>query len=728
MAVEEMQELDPALSGEWVPTVGPEANGLIAHLDLGEEASDRALRENLAILARCVSPTGPAKVTTGLVIGYVQSGKTLSFTMVAALAKDNGYRLVIVLSGTTVVLSDQSTRRLEKDLQRKNPRKRWLILPNPSVANVDTIRTQIESNRRTVLITVMKNGSYLDRLTKILRALPLSDVATLIIDDEADQASLNTKVRLGNESATYARVKALRDAVPRHTYLQYTATPQAPLLISIADQLSPEFVCLLTPGNAYTGGKAFFEEGMDLVRVIDDLDQDDEVPLCPPDTLLEALRTYFLGVAIGLSQDSDDEENRSMMVHPSMKTATHKDYLGWVKEIRRRWKETLLAGETHPVNLESLEVLKEFEQSYRELQITSGEENIPTFDEVKPFLLEAMQDVVILEVNASKGKTPIIKWTDHYGYILVGGEVLNRGFTIEGLTTSYMPRALGTGQADTLEQRARWFGYKEDYLGICRVWLTEQTKRAYEQYVLHEETLRASLRRFVAQGQSLSEWKRAFFLSPELKPTRSSVLLNGMLKTGLAGNWFAPKFPGGIEAASALNRLLLRELASQLSDDFTEDEGRPERTQEQRHLVATTVSLKWIYDSLVSSWRQTDANDSAGLTGVALQIGAWLEQHPDEQCRVYLMRKGDARSRGLNEDGSVKNLFQGENPNHSTGKDVIYPGDQQLHSRDQVTFQFSRFNLHLDHEDVENDVPVMAVRVPKKMASPWMVQRDDFVV
>lgn len=101
----------------------------------------------------------------------------------------------------------------------------------------------------------MKHYRRLDRLNDLLLELELDDIPALVIDDEADQAGLNNEVNQQRQSATYTRLLTLKSRLPHHTYLQYTATPQAPLLINIIDALSPNFVDILTPGTDYVGGR-----------------------------------------------------------------------------------------------------------------------------------------------------------------------------------------------------------------------------------------------------------------------------------------------------------------------------------------------------------------------------------------------------------------------------------------------------------------------------------------
>jgi hypothetical protein len=123
----------------------------------------------------------------------------------------------------------------------------------------------------------------------------LTAAAALIIDDEADQAGLNNQVRRNRRSPTYRQLLSLRDALPHHSYLQYTATPQAPLLINVIDVLSPRFAKVLTPGDGYVGGRELFLDRASQVREIPttDIGSAENPLVAPPETLLEAMRLFF---------------------------------------------------------------------------------------------------------------------------------------------------------------------------------------------------------------------------------------------------------------------------------------------------------------------------------------------------------------------------------------------------------------------------------------------------
>ncbi|WP_217903473.1 hypothetical protein [Flectobacillus sp. BAB-3569] len=309
-------------NSKWTPSQGEEIEGLIkskGFIDYSgkiNEIGKKVINETFKILEMCANPNEEKNIETGLVIGYVQSGKTLSFTSVAALANDNKYRIIIIITGTSVQLSEQSYERMKKDLRIETRYdRRWTLMKNPKTKeHEDTIGLKLEQwadltyprdNCSTLLITVMKNGSRLRNLTRCLQSSNLNGVSTLIIDDESDQASLNTRasananageeVNEGDTSTIYRRINELRNIFPNHTFLQYTATPQANLFINIMDRLSPNFIKLLEPGEGYTGGYTFFVKQKNLVKRIPnkDIPTNNNHLNGPPDSLLHALRVFF---------------------------------------------------------------------------------------------------------------------------------------------------------------------------------------------------------------------------------------------------------------------------------------------------------------------------------------------------------------------------------------------------------------------------------------------------
>ncbi|MEH1842112.1 MAG: Z1 domain-containing protein [Nostoc sp.] len=711
----------------WFFVIGEETQALLNHLGLpDEESQTRIHNEATEVIQRCVPPVSPRGSKTGLVTGYVQSGKTMSFTTVAALACDNGYRMVIVIGGTKTNLFKQSNDRLKKDLRldTRSDRK-WKYFENPRSDKRQNIQSTLdtwqdpsvpEDERQIALLTVMKQSDHLQHLNNLLRNMNLEGVPVLIIDDEADQAGLNNKVNQGAMSTIYRHLIELRQLLPHHSFLQYTATPQAPLLINIVDVLSPDFAEVLTPGADYSGGKEFFLENPILIKTIPSYEiptQDNQV-IDPPETFLFAMMLFYLGVAAGYLRDKG-RGNRSMMVHPSQKIAPHGEYFFWARQINNQWKKTLDANDPACINL-----LASFNKAYQDLVKTVAD--LPSFDELVKVLPRAINQTNIQQVNTAGGKTPTIDWKNEYAHILVGGQAMDRGFTVEGLTITYMPRGAGVGNADTLQQRARFFGYKRSYLGYCRVFLEQDVRDAFTTYVEHEENIRQQLKKY--RGKPLSEWKRAFFLDNALSsPTRGSVRDLPLMRGGFGSDWYVPNYPhDSDEDAINTNRKVVDTFWSQLTPSKEKSFGK---LSVNKHLFATDISLRDTFEQLIIKFRTTHPSDSQRFTGLMLQVQRYLEQNPDELCDIYLMDKGRHRPRTITKNIGRLNLFQGRN---SKDPDK-YPGDRQIVVKDKLTIQIHKLNLQVEAE--ERDIPnvsVIAIWVPQKMEHHWVSQNQGGVV
>jgi hypothetical protein len=720
-------------TGLWAPVVGREIRALLKRKGLTEKDSLRVEAETCRILSKCVPPGARRVQRTGLVVGYVQSGKTLSFTALTALARDNKYQLVVVLGGTTTNLVEQSYSRLASDLDINGQGQRvWLMSANPS-AHADTSE---EINRAlrswelypdrpercpTVLIVAMKNHTHLRKLETLLKGCDLEKVSTLVVDDEGDQAGLNNKIRQRAESTTYSCIRMLRKVLPTHTYLLYTATPQAPLLISRIDMLSPQFADPIEPGEDYVGGKDLFNVGSPYIEAIPSTDlPDDDAVGGPPESLEKALRLFFVGVAAGCVV-GPPAGNRSMMIHPSQRRDWHEQFVAWVRSTRTSWLNLLRDTRNSP---DRRVLIQEFQSAYDDLCKT--EAGLPTFDDLEKDLAYAIDQTQIKEVNARVGRIPTIRWQQHYSYILVGGTGLDRGFTVEGLTVTYMPRGAGMGNADTVQQRGRFFGYKRPYIGFMRIFLEQSVEDSFRDYVEHEQSIRHSLIKYRDSGKPLSEWRRAFFLDSSMSATRGSVLsLDYMRKR--SREWIYPRQPHIGEGLLPRNKSVVEIFISAHKRRFLEDAGDPRRTDEQRHLVARGLSLEVVYRDLLVPL-QVLGDDLIDHLHVLLQIERELEERRGKNetayCDVYQMSKGVGRERSLDENGSIVNLMQGKN--EPTG----YPGDRAIRDDERVSIQIHKVNLRAKKAEtkapkgrvVAEAVPVVAVAIPPEMRGDALIE------
>ena len=738
----------------WSPAPGPELAALLAHkLERKPEAQSQVTTSAVAILGRGVPP-GTSDTDTGLVIGYVQSGKTLSFTAVMALARDNGFQLIIVIAGSSAQLSDQSHKRIRDDLRAHTDGRRvWAIYPNPKkadAAGIDGLLDQWrdphvpQEQRQTVVVTVMKQHTHLRNLSKMLKALDLSGVSALIIDDEADQASLNTqaqaaaRLRQMRESTTYRRLMEIRGLLPSHTYLQYTATPQAPLLISIIDSLSARWVEVLQPGDGYTGGVTFFGPPRDrrpnsvppsrpidhtsIVKIIpaSDIPSANNPLTAAPESLIFALQLFMVGVAAAYAKNETSSGNRSMLVHPSVRTADHQTYFNWINDLFHSWKSVFRRGTDEP-SVQAL--LPTFRPAYDELAASVGDA-MPSFDDMASRMRTAFSTTEIKEVNRRQNGPPvIIEWRQRYGWILVGGQAMDRGFTVEGLTVTYMPRGLGGGQADTMQQRARFFGYKANYLGYCRVFLDRDVRQGFEDYIEHEEFMRRDMIAVRDGRQPLQTWPRRFVLDPALRLCRDNVLRDGYSRAAAStDDWFTPQAFMGAPDGGRSNQPLIADFLATCS--FSPDVGNAARTDTQRHLVSGALPLREVVEKFLADYRIRDPNEVEKWTTLLAILGNLLDENPEMQAIIYQMSSARVRRRGIYNTGRVKQLFQGEAPVEPLAlRGSIYPGDKAIFREGMVTIQIHTLELTNEASQVvASGIPFLAVRLPADQARPIAIQ------
>jgi len=727
---------DSAVIGSWQPVEGAEIQRMLERLPAA--ARDRVRTDAREILARCLPPAKGAARRAGLVVGQVQSGKTASFTAVAALARDNRIPLVILIAGTKTNLLEQSRARLAVDLglNEEDAHLRWAPFksPMPGSQDVSLMSHRLldcldssSAHHVPVLITVMKNSTHMRRLALVLEQIGeqvgLRDITAIVIDDEVDQATPNLRWRAGSESATYRNLREIRDALPRHTLLEYTATPQAPLLVNLADEISPDFTYVLTPGDAYTGGRFFFLEKRErFVRLIprNDLAAVDATHQEPPNSLFQALALFLLGVAAGmLTRKSGDPAQRSMLVHPSQATAPQAQFARWLRQALDQWLDIFNRSDD-PDFSDWSEIY--FEPAYRDLSQTIP--NLPSREQLLNNLPRAMRFTRIEEVNTAAGASPAIEWSQAYSWILIGGAMMDRGFTVEGLTVTYMPRRVGVGNADTVQQRARFFGYKKSYAGYCRAWLSSEVDDVFRVYVDHEEHMRRALQEQAVSGQSLKQWRRRFLLDRALRPTRRAVISMFYSHQAWADSWFQqnhvplPAAPESEPDIGLANSRLIERFAA--GRHWVPDGAGLGLTAMQQH-VSTFVPLADLLESVLADFAMLE-EDGPNFASLMLGIEELADSKPDHAVRVVHMSRGAKRQRSLVADTTrIKRLFQGRS------RDGRYPGDSHIHEGDKLTIQIHCVEPCADNgtdegsEPQRSPVPMLAIYVPEALGFSSLV-------
>lgn len=715
-------------------------SGKIRKKGITAEGAVNLRNETSDILAHCNAHNATDQLeTTHLVVGYVQSGKTMSFTALSALAKDNGYRIVVYLAGTKNNLLDQTAERLEKDLIKTLPqfKGQFKIHTKATINEAPEILGHLKlSSKPTILIPLLKHYKHINWLCDMLilggfKHL-LEEETVLIIDDEADQASLNSygrkndKLHLEDEeklmSSTYASILRLRSLLPGNSYVQYTATPQANILISLQDLLSPRSHTLLTPGEGYIGGKLFFGKGEnhDLYNggLINQIPESEVFhkkrnPIkTTPKSLVSALMLHILAVAIVVKYlKVEGVDYLSMMVHVDNEKQYNKLFKKWIDELLGKWSDLLAKPDGYD---DKAYLLQDFKKQFLyAMEFYPTDLNI-SFDSIAPLLADVINDKKVYLINSDKDAQTKVDWDKYCMHILVGAEMLNRGFTVEKLATTYMPRySISATNADTIQQRCRFFGYKGDYIQSCRVFLPKQAIEHYMEYVEHEEELRSIL----AQCDTLAESERKLMLSPRLRPTRANVLPADILNSTLKGLKIYRAFdPIAIHNNDSTVHTFLAHFNDAL-DEFTLG-GSDVSNKHRGFKLSVEDALEFL-----SNFQFKNPKDAIAK-GAAIRYLRYLSNRKDNPLTfVYFVQMSylaelpgnELRSRPLNiETGDLDSyLLQG----HTS----TYEGDAKMVGADSITIQ-------LHHIKFKNLLPLtypkeaftLAINYPESLATSYV--------
>jgi hypothetical protein len=622
---------------------------------------------------------------TVLALGYVQSGKTTSITALCAAAADRGFQVIIAILGSTLLLRDQNRTRVEDYLGLEENNYRWV-----SITELNQKRTgkEIENwlgRERVILIPVLKNPSVINKVSNILNEVNLQNSRCLVIDDEADQASLNTNVNTSGESSTYSAIMNLRSKLPSHLYVQYTATPYAPLLLEPSDPLMPKDVEFLIPGHGYTGGREFFvDHATKVLRVIPSGDeQNARAPITElPKSLEVALANYLVGAAHLYFVDKDSAPI-SMLIHSTFKNDLQEKYHFLIERFIRKYKESddLQVGEFSKLITDERSRLYEL-----------GIDQISN-EQFWASLAFVLKEITLWLVN-SASEVKKVQWNLAPFHILIGGNKLDRGFTVEGLTVTYMNRP-ASDQIDTIEQRARAFGYRTSLLPYCQFFATARTIKTLRGIVHTEDDLRANLRDVLESGETVSDWakKIGLFLPAQTRPTRD-VVLPALSHFNLDGDWYTLRKPFVGTQEKHENLEILRKIGL-LDASFVQYQRMQHRTLEiPLEILIKEILLPWRVNLSSPGWKHEE-------------ILEFLKRRPDLTGPSYVLLLGNPedsnkpRLRKWVEDTGFVNLFQGKDLTHDKpGYDYI--GDRRAgleqYGEDKVVLQVHHVSRR-NHDD-----------------------------
>lgn len=532
----------------------------------------------------------------GLLLGDVQSGKTATYTAICNKATDAGYKVIIVLAGMMENLRIQTQERLDAEFvgldskysldkkadssMRNIPVGVGKIPPfaqDKRITRFTSVQTDfnasvIKSNglnlndlKGTALFVVKKNKSVLNNLHKWLtKDEDVLNLPMLLIDDEADNASVNTNAEEMDPTAINAAINKILRTFKQTTYLGITATPFANIFIDpqIADDgaakdLFPRhFLTLLPTPDSYIGADKIFGNGNEdnwnerqegkygnsIIEIENEEQEDffafkhkkelaDELYDLPP-SLYEAIGYFSLVNAIS-DYRYDTNQHRSMMVNVSRFTNVQnvtaeliEEYMGQIKSVLENYSQLPVQQAMKIKNIRKLNYIWD---KYK-LESISG---ITWEHLLKEYLFKAVRRIEVRSVNQKTGA----KSLDYYNYketgmrvIAVGGNSLSRGLTLEGLCVSYFYR--NTMMYDTLLQMGRWFGYRNNYDDLFKIWMGEDAVGWYAYITDAFNELKKELRHMAKQNMTPED----FGLKVRQDPGALIVTAKNKMRSGTAVN------------------------------------------------------------------------------------------------------------------------------------------------------------------------------------------------
>lgn len=488
----------------------------------------------------------------GLVVGQVQSGKTANYTGLICKAADAGFNLIIVLAGLHNNLRSQTQHRLDEDFLGFDTEheRAWKnngtnrigvgVLDNNNTAiSITTIKSDFKKSladslgisfdiQSPLLLVVKKNATVLKRLNTWLLSQAqeingekkITNKSLLIIDDEADNASINTKKADEAPTAINGWIRKITNHFYRYGYVGYTATPFANIFIPLdKDDLFPrDFIINLPAPSNYIGAEKIFGTSLEadetnddllpIVRKIDDYREffpdkhksDDSTPLSLPQSLQTAIKCFIVTCAIRIARGQETKHN-SMLIHISR-------YLIWQNSLKEVI-ENLFYYYKRGIEQEDKGILKQFQaifevdtDNYTSYCTTTenilnssfgdidSKMKVHKWEEIKPCLYKAVQKIKVMSINGKS--TDALEYYENektgISVIAIGGDKLSRGLTLEGLSVSYFLRA--SKMYDTLMQMGRWFGYRPGYVDLCRLFTSSELNEWFRHITMASEDLR----------------------------------------------------------------------------------------------------------------------------------------------------------------------------------------------------------------------------------------------
>ena len=747
-----MTEVYPAKSKFNEPIMGPTYDAFEEFVKNERDITDKEdlnmIKKNAQeIIKRCLFLEKDNKhksQRTVLHIGEVQSGKTLTMCSVIALAYDNDFFISTILTGTKNILKAQNQDRIKEVLNAIDPGNKkfsyYSFDPNSSEPKDDEqLKDQIKSlverkkfikKNKMIVLCMLKHEKYINDISDLFSSKELNvcnfPIQSLILDDEADQASPNTQARKNNNKRSSTN-KSIVNLKQNHTkfctYIQVTATAQALLLTDKNDPLSPDYVWVSSSSKKYIGIKNYFITESLREKFIFDIDSDDipdpsEADAEMPKTLQQSIHYFIVSCAIAesIKLEKPLKPPFTMLCHPHWGKEEHKRYSTWIRNYINTMKSNLLDSDFEDEVFEDLKL--SFNNAIKNFKNTNLK-----FEDVKNSIGEIIEggisQSIINDSNPIQGNLKDF-WNRSNYHIIIGGNCIDRGFTVEGILVTYLSRKPGKN-SDTIQQRARFCGYKKrDHFNLSRLFIDSENKDFFHKYIVLEEVTRNGLKKNISEFKPQDKAGFVLLLPKPFQPTRKNI--HTELNIGSADEWFKPKFCQFLNKRKQdSNYELFEELFEEFLPSFKRSKIETWRCFESDQLnISNLVKImtrfqaygrdeliKNIYKGIVDAFPDDYPSKKNILT--CLMVDAETLEYPSLESFIIAKQNNFKKlfmDRGFSFPKYNQKIMPETNLQRgisSSKKPAKWSADIDVCSKDKITLQISLVNFRINNKSQFNE-------------------------
>lgn len=678
----------------------------------GIKGADNIRDNAVRIYASLMSQLMLSKNHNSLLVGKVQSGKTSNLELLTALAFDNGYNFLVILGGYDKDLVGQTTTRYGETFETKGGED-GLISDTPvlfttnevhdearsyfiSDLNAEFVQECIESGRP-IVVSCLKRIKAMQLVNKLIKRIS-QDVAIkpFIIDDEGDQASLNTKNK--SASPTYTEIKTMKKNLCNPLYLSVTATPQANIFQSIYSDLIPASIHLIHPGSGYDGATVFHLAENQIIETICEDDAKDTCAGLLTKSLKDAVNYFVVASALKfLSSSSPKGKFSDMIIHSAKEVVLHQKLYDVIYNHLDLMKQSF---ETKDDSYTTY--LKELHTVYDKYVDDCLKDLFPFDSAVMSVLPKVLKRTGAILHNGP-GKKNKTASTNYVHRIYIGADLLQRGLTFKNLITTYFVRwASSGGNMDTNLQRARWFGYREGYISLCKMFTTPEIAKEYSNLADIEDDL-------WEQFTDVEDGKRAIqdiiISSEETKQKPTSKNKAKYKEVRFQNRWVKQRFiVDDVDIIEANNSKINKIISKFNWEETTAGSRIGEITG--RHATISGGQLSSLIDSITDAFdmdpfEKNAVKDLVGQDNVPV-ILMWKDGEPKRYRSLY-----------RDQPNRIKALQQGANTTVEEKK--TYEGDSKVViDSERINIQIYNISPGFSKDERTNqDQYMFAIYIPK---------------